>query len=190
EQDVLTGPVIASHDLGRTMPVSVCWSPIVRCNLACPHCLDDTTVTEAGAASRRRAAEVLSRADVLGVDISGGEPLLLRELPDLARLIAAGGRSAVSMTTNGWHLARRAGELLGALDAVRVSFDGPTAAEHDRLRGPGSFDRACDGVRTAVAATLPVQLQTVVMAVTARNAQAIVDLAVDLSAGGVTFLQM
>ncbi len=190
EEDVLTGPVIQPRELERSTPASLCWSPIVRCNLACPHCLDDTTVTEAGLASRRRVAWLLSRTGVLGVDISGGEPLLLRDLPDLARLVTAGGRTAVSVTTNGWHLARRAVDLVGAVDAVRVSFDGPTAADHDQLRGPGSFAHACEGIRTAVAAGLPVQLQTVVMASTAPHAQAIVDLAVDLGAGGVTYLQM
>lgn len=122
--------------------------------------------------------------------ISGGEPLLLRDLPDLARRVAAGGGTAVSVTTNGWHLARRAGEIAGAVDAVRVSFDGPDQTRHDRLRGDGSFRRAAGGVREAVRVGLPVQLQTVLMSTTRTHAQAVVDLAVALGAGGVTFLQM
>jgi len=190
ESDALAGPALATADLSRNVPASLCWSPIVRCNLACPHCLDDTTVIEAGTSERRRIAGLLGQAGVLGVDISGGEPLLLRELPDMALDVMATGRTAVSVTTNGWHLARRVSELVGAIDAVRVSFDGADRHNHDRLRGPGSFSRAAEGVQAAVAAGLPVQIQTVLMRATVPQAQAMVDLAAGLGAGGITFLQM
>ncbi len=108
QTEMSSWPVVAPSDLDRTMPASLCWSPIVRCNLHCPQCLDDTTVAELDAAAR--------------------------------------GRTAVSVTTNGWHLARRAEELAGAVDAIRVSLDGPDEASHDRIRGAGSFARAHDGI--------------------------------------------
>ncbi|BCY11049.1 radical SAM protein [Actinoplanes sp. L3-i22] len=181
------GPPIS---VSRAMPVSLCWSPLVRCNLACAHCLDDTSVHETDQLERHRVAGVLAGSGVLGVDISGGEPLLLRELPDLGRRVAGGGRTAASVTTNGWHLERRASELVDAFDAVRVSFDGATGETHDYHRSAGSFRRATAGVRAAVAAGLPVQLQMVLMRSNRAEAAAMVDLAVRLGAGGVTFLQM
>ena len=183
-------PVLAPAELDRTTPVSVCWSPIVRCNLHCPQCLDDTSVPELHAAGRSRIAEVLAACGVLGVDISGGEPLLLRDLAALAGCVAGGGRTAVSVTTNGWHLARRAAELAGTVDAIRVSLDGPDQASHDHIRGAGSFARAQAGIRAAVAAQIPLQIQTVLMAANHTHAQPVVDLAASLGAGGVTFLQM
>lgn len=142
QTEVSSWPVVPPSGLDRTMPVSVCWSPIVRCNLHCPQCLDDTTVPELDAAARDRIAAVLAASGVLGVDISGGEPLLLRDLVALAQRVTGGGRTAVSVTTNGWHLARRAEELAEAVDAIRVSLDGPDEASHDRIRGTGSFARA------------------------------------------------
>lgn len=191
EQTEVSGwPVVAPGELNRAMPVSVCWSPIVRCNLHCPQCLDDTTVPELDGTGRRRIAGVLATSGVLGVDISGGEPLLLRDLPALGRRIAAGGRTAVSVTTNGWHLARRARDLTEALDAVRVSLDGPDEPSHDRIRGSGSFTRARAGIRAALAAGIPLQIQMVLMTSNHAAAQRMVDLAADLGAGGVTFLQM
>ena len=96
----------------------------------------------------------------------------------------------VSVTTNGWHLARRVSELTSHADAIRVSLDGPGPSRHDALRGAGSFHRAIDGIRACRAAGMPVQIQTVLMACTARHAQAIVDLATRTGANGVTFLQM
>ncbi|MGH3737677.1 MAG: radical SAM protein [Micromonosporaceae bacterium] len=190
QSDVNGWPAVDPGGLDRAMPVSLCWSPIVRCNLACPHCLDDVSVPEMPSADRGRIAGILADAGVLGVDISGGEPLLLRDLPALARRIASGGRAAVSVTTNGWHLTRRVDELAAALDAIRVSLDGPDGDTHDRIRGAGSFARAKDSVRAAVAAGLPVQIQTVLMAGNRPHAQRMIDLADRLGAGAVTFLQM
>lgn len=190
DQEVATWPQVAPAEAGRAMPVSVCWSPIVRCNLHCPHCLDDTSVPGLGPAERAQIAAVLADAGLLGVDISGGEPLLLKDLPTLARRITTTGHAVVSVTTNGWHLKRRADELADAVDAIRVSLDGPDAASHDRVRGAGSLSRACAGITAAVAAGVPVQVQTVLMAGNHTTAQRIVDLAVSLGAGGVTFLQM
>jgi sulfatase maturation enzyme AslB (radical SAM superfamily) len=182
-------PEIHPSVLSREFPVSVCWSPLVRCNLSCPHCLDDTAVPEAVPAERRRIARLIGSAGILGADISGGEPLLLRELPELAGHLAAAGL-ATSVTTNGWHLARRAAELAGHVDAIRVSLDGPDPASHDRLRGPGSFDRALDGITASRAVGIPVQVHSVLMTSSAHYAQRMVDLAARAGTNGVTFLQM
>jgi MoaA/NifB/PqqE/SkfB family radical SAM enzyme len=181
--------VIPADLLDRTTPVSICWSPIVRCNLACPHCLDDKSLAPEGGGRRREIARILSRSDVLGVDISGGEPLLMRELPDLVGLLLRGGRCTVSVTTNGWLLARRASELTH-LDAVRVSLDGPDALSHDRWRGAGSFRRALEGIRACAWLGITLQVQTVLMASNRHLARRMVDLSAEVGAVGLTFLQL
>jgi len=187
--EVRAWPTAHPAGLGLDVPVSLCWSPLVRCNLDCPHCLDDKSVPELDAARRAITARLIGASGVLGVDISGGEPLLLRDLPDLARQLSGDG-CAVSITTNGWHLARRVSELVSHADAIRVSLDAPDPSRHDALRGAGSFRRAIDGIHACRTAGLPVQIQTVLMASAARHAQAIVDLAAGNGANGVTFLQM
>jgi MoaA/NifB/PqqE/SkfB family radical SAM enzyme len=189
DNDVRTWPTAHPASFGLGVPVSVCWSPLVRCNLNCPHCLDDISVPELDTAHRAAIARLIAASGVLGVDISGGEPLLLRELPGLAGCLSRAG-CAVSITTNGWHLARRAGEFTGQAGAIRVSVDAPGQAHHDALRGSGSFRRAIEGIHACQAAGMPVQIQTVLMASTAPHAQAIVDLAGRTGANGVTFLQM
>ncbi|MGH8901679.1 MAG: radical SAM protein [Egibacteraceae bacterium] len=181
--------VARPQELDRAMPVSVCWSPIVRCNLSCPHCLDDKSVHEADQAQRRQVADRIAAAGVLGVDISGGEPLLLADLGDLAGRLIRGG-CVVSVTSNGWRLARRAAELSGRVDAVRVSLDGPDAGRHDRWRGHGSFDRAVAGLRACAARGVPAQIQTVLMSSNGQDAQDMVDLAATEGVYGITFLQL
>jgi MoaA/NifB/PqqE/SkfB family radical SAM enzyme len=182
-------PTIHPRDLLQAIPVSVCWSPIVACNLQCPHCLDDKRVRGLGKAERRVIAERIGASGVLGVDISGGEPLLLRDLTSLAEVLVSNG-CVVSVTTNGWYLQARAAELAARIDGIRVSLDGPSPPFHDRWRGPGSFERALSGVRAAIDVGLPVQIQTVIMRSTAATAQDMVDLANAAGARGVSFLQM
>jgi MoaA/NifB/PqqE/SkfB family radical SAM enzyme len=182
-------PVVRPQELDRVMPVSVCWSPIVRCNLSCPHCLDDKSVHEADRAQRRQVADCIATAGVLGVDISGGEPLLLTDLADLAGRLVRGG-CVVSVTSNGWHLARRAAELAGRFDAVRISLDGPDAGRHDRWRGPGSFHRAVAGLRACTAAGIPTQIQAVLMSSNRQDAQDMVDFAASERVYSLAFLQL
>jgi molybdenum cofactor biosynthesis enzyme MoaA len=189
DAQVRSWPLAHPAGLGRDVPVSLCWSPLVRCNLACPHCLDDKTVPELDTVRRAATGRLIGASGVLGVDISGGEPLLLRDLPDLAQSLTADG-CAVSITTNGWHLARRIPELESRVDAIRVSLDAPDPSRHDALRGAGSFRRALDGIWACRSAGMPVQVQSVLMASGARHAQGIVEVAARAGANGVTFLQL
>ena len=83
------------------------------------------------------------------------EPTAWRPLPEVvARATAKGVRSAV--TTNGLLLPKLAGPLAAAgLEELVVSIDGP-AEVHDAIRGRvGSFERAMEGVRAALAAPRP-----------------------------------
>ncbi|MCT9934933.1 radical SAM protein [Planotetraspora sp. A-T 1434] len=182
-------PVVHPSACDGSTPVSVCWSPVVRCNLHCPHCLDDKNIAELGSADRHRIARLVGETDILGVDISGGEPLLLADLVGLADELTSAG-CVVSVTTNGWHLRRRAAELADHVDALKVSLDGPTALIHDAWRGKGSFNRAIDGIKEAVTVGLTVQIHSVLMASNRTLAQDLVRLAQRLGANGVTFLQM
>lgn len=189
EHQILAWPTVHPRELQRDRPLSVCWSPIVACNLRCPHCLDNKSVSEGDAALRLQASKVLGQSGVLGIDISGGEPLLIPELPQLLdELIAAG--MAVSITTNGWYLASRAAELLGRIDALRISLDGSTPELHDKWRGQHSFARALEGLRTAVKLGIPVQIQSVAMRSTIPGLQDMVKMAAAENVCGITILQM
>ncbi|PWK84536.1 MoaA/NifB/PqqE/SkfB family radical SAM enzyme [Lentzea atacamensis] len=199
-QPILTGRTALTHEgitalpevhpgeLDDVMPVSVCWSPIVRCNLACPQCLDDKTIPELGRGERAEVAARIASSGVLGVDVSGGEPLLIRDLSTLLNVLVDGG-CAVSVTTNGTHLPRRAEALARGVDAIRVSLDGPDPEQHDRWRGDGSFAKAVSGIRAALAYGIPTQIQTVLMRSTAAGLPALVELADRLGVHGVTVLQ-
>jgi MoaA/NifB/PqqE/SkfB family radical SAM enzyme len=119
------------------MPVSVCSLPIVRCNLACHHRLDDKTEPELGRSQRAEVAATLAGSGVLGVDVSGGEPLLIRELLTLLDVLVDGAVRPASPPTAP-RLPAAPKPLPAGVDAVRISLDGPDAQTHDRWRGQGS----------------------------------------------------
>jgi len=80
---------------------------------------------------------------VLGVGVSGGEPMLR---PDIVDLLAYGSSQGLHMHLNsdGFRVAEQAREIFRAgVRSVNISLDGATAAEHDARRGRvGAFEDA------------------------------------------------
>jgi cyclic pyranopterin phosphate synthase len=102
------------------------------------------------------------------IRLTGGEPLLR---PDLAELIAEfgvlrdAGLERISLTTNGFLLATRAGELKRAgLDDLNVSLDAISPDAFLKLSGGrGDVGAVLEGILAARDAGLPLKLNTVVM---------------------------
>jgi MoaA/NifB/PqqE/SkfB family radical SAM enzyme len=134
------------------------------CNLACTHCFVSCSPTN-HTHEPMRLAEVeryLEEAQGLGVKeyyFTGGEPFLN---PEIESILAAALRCGpVSVLTNGLLLdAARCGRLKALADGsrysldLRVSLDGYEAADHDAIRGPGTFARTLEGLRQLAAAGL------------------------------------
>jgi len=72
-----------------------------------------------------RAVEIFTRLGVEKVRLTGGEPLLRRDLPDLVALLSKdGGLSEIALTTNGLLLREQAKPLKAAgLSRITVSLD-------------------------------------------------------------------
>ncbi len=137
------------------------WEATLGCNLACRHCGSDChrshdtslelTTSEAVEMFRQVKRDFGSR-DVF-VAVTGGEPLVRRDLFEvMAEVCRLGFRWG--MVTNGWHADADAVENCRrtGMSTIAISLDGASAASHDWLRGPGSFDRAAsaiDGFRDA-----------------------------------------
>lgn len=102
-----------------------------RCNLRCRYCMP---LEEYAWLPREallsfeeiaRLAEIFTKLGVEDLRLTGGEPLLRRELPKLVQMLAANSRVRdLAMTTNGVLLAENAQELARAgLGRVTVSLD-------------------------------------------------------------------
>lgn len=147
-----------------------------RCNFRCPYCMP---LEVYGVRHHFRppselmdARELITIASAfvdLGVHkirITGGEPLLRPDLPEivggLRNLLGASGDLA--LTTNGWHLAKLAKPLAEAgLGRVNVSLDSLDPAVAGGMNGLGlPVERVLAGIDAAAAAGLRVKLNCLV----------------------------
>src|SRR5262249_54510827 len=131
-----------------------------RCNLRCQYCMPEKDYVWLPREDILHFEEISSLVDVfadLGVEkvrLTGGEPLVRRDLPDLVRLLAAKPRIRdLALTTNGVLLAEQAEELKAAgLHRVTVSLD---TLDRDRFARLTRFDehaRVLSGIKAAGAA--------------------------------------
>lgn len=116
--------------------------PTRRCNLRCLHCYSLSGPQEREELPVEMLLSAIDDAAAEGYDavsVSGGEPLLYKELAGLLARAKSHGMLA-AMTTNGMLLTeRRVEPLAGLVDLVAVSIDGMAAA-HDSMRArSGAF---------------------------------------------------
>lgn len=119
--------------------------------------------------------------------ISGGEPLLNPEWPQIAGLLRGTGLRLWLLTSGlslGKH-ARRAAELF---ETITVSLDGTCAATYAAIRGLDAFDKVCEGVRAAVACGATVSLRVTVQRANYRELPRFVTLAHELGVSQISFL--
>ncbi|MFP4132126.1 MAG: GTP 3',8-cyclase MoaA [Thiohalospira sp.] len=141
-----------------------------RCDLRCNYCMPrgfrDFEVPEdwLTTAELERIVAAFARLGTRRVRLTGGEPLVRRELPDMARAIAAlPGIRDLSLSTNATRLRRHAEELREAgVDRLNVSLDTLDPERFKAITG-GRLDKVLDGLEAARDAGLgPVKINTVV----------------------------
>jgi len=95
-----------------------------------------------GRDDRLKVADAMISLHPEEIALSGGEPLALPGIFEVAERISNAG-IAVLIYTSGWSLKPEMLEPIGSfVTRVHVSLDGVTAEVHDRMRGrKGSFDR-------------------------------------------------
>jgi MoaA/NifB/PqqE/SkfB family radical SAM enzyme len=96
---------------------------------------------------RPKLAEIRARG-VKTLNITGGEPLLRDDLPELLKLAKELGFS-VELTTNGILYGEKGRSLDGLIDRLFISLDYPIAAEHDRSRGVECFHNVLTAIDLA-----------------------------------------
>lgn len=121
-----------------------------KCNLRCGHCFASLSQTNMAPDTLEKVLEGASELEAVSIVFNGGEPLL-NPLHRRAVREARGRGLRVVLMTNGTLLDETTAAFLAEqrVAKVVVSLDF-FAADHDALRGPGSFERAVAGIRRAV----------------------------------------
>lgn len=141
---------LAEKQRYRTFPAryrrTAHWSITGGCNFACRHCFMSAPHVKHGAPTLAQLvciADQLAECGVFDVGITGGEPLIRKDLWELVDALAERGIGISTIYTNGWLVN---GALLDGLEgrgmrpSFQLSFDG--VGWHDYLRGvPGAEER-------------------------------------------------
>jgi len=179
-----------------TTPHLISWNLTRRCNLACGHCYLDAVQRKSDAVAELTLPEVARVIDEIAefapgamLVLTGGEPLLRRDLGDIVEHAAGAGLMPV-VGSNGILLdAARARHLrqLGAA-GVGISLDSTTPEFHDRLRAhDGAWLGALNGMRAARDAGLGVLMQATLFEENRHQLAGFADLATDVGAMALNF---
>ncbi|NVM23510.1 MAG: 12,18-didecarboxysiroheme deacetylase [Desulfobacterales bacterium] len=173
----------------------VVWNVTRQCNLKCIHCyakakessFENELTTEEG----KTLLDDLTQFGVPVVLFSGGEPLVRKDLPELASYAVQLGMRAV-ISTNGTLITAEKALLLKeiGLSYVGISLDGMEAV-NDRFRGvKGAFKAAVEGIRNCQKAGIKVGLRFTINKLNAAEVPAIFDLLEDLDVPRVCFYHL
>lgn len=129
------------------------WQITYRCNFNCSICsfwsechspADELTLDQV-----KVVADRLRPLGPLVISMAGGEPLIRKDLPDIASILSKD--HFFTLITNGWLLTPELAERLYAsgLQDIHVSLDYANPDKHDGMRRcKGAFDRAVKAVET------------------------------------------
>jgi len=143
-----------------------------RCNFRCLYCIPDEDIEWLpreellSLEETARLARIAVAAGIRKLRITGGEPLLRKNLPSLvAELAAIPDLLDLALTTNGAELSRLAGPLAEAgLRRVNVSLDSLDRTRFARIAQRDALDAVLAGIDAAEAAgLLPLSLNCVAM---------------------------
>ncbi len=169
-------------------PRLVAWEVTRSCNLNCVHCRASSEKGPyPGELGTGKAREILDQIALTGkpiVILTGGEPLLRKDIFELARYGSGLGLRMV-MATNGTLLtASTAKEIKEAgIQRVSISLDGADAASHDRFRQvQGAFESSLRGIEILKKSEIEFQINTTVTRHNRDKIHGILNLAVELGA--------
>ncbi len=122
------------------------------CMFNCRHCYNaGRTVADPSAADLKRLVSALQDMGVFVINLTGGEPCLRHDLPEICGAIRDDTSAIVSTTGYGFtdDMAQRLRDQ--GVYAVSISLDSADEKEHDRTRGvKGAFRIALTGIETAL----------------------------------------
>ncbi len=143
-----------------------------RCNLRCHYCMPEhpTWLPRAqlmdNAELQRLVGLFVRTLGITELRLTGGEPLLRPDVPELVRMLAAlrsEGLQRIALTSNGVRLAPVAAALRDAgLDDLNISIDAITPETFTALTR-GQLAPVLEGIASAKAAGLPIKLNCVVI---------------------------
>lgn len=144
-----------------------------RCDMRCRYCMSEAMsfLPRSAVLSLEEIAEITSAFIARGVRrirLTGGEPLVRRGLPELARMIGrhidTGDLDELTLTTNGTRLVETAEDLFAAgVRRINVSMDSRDPDRFRYITRWGDVEKVLGGITAAKAAGLKIKINMVAL---------------------------
>lgn len=174
----------ADEDFLCCTPWTVSWKVVSACNLRCKHCyFDDKSGKFYNSQSDLNKDEIIKLAKdlvtnlgIVNYSITGGEPLLRKDIFEIIKIIKAS-HGIVSLQTNGTLITKTISKkLVGLLnpntDYIQISLDG-LEKTYDSMRGKGNFRKAINGIKLMINSGIKVNVNCTPVS---KNISELVDL--------------
>lgn len=166
----------------------IAWEVTRSCNLACVHCRASAERgPHPGELTTEECLKVMN--EITSIDkpviiLTGGEPLLRKDIFDLAQYGSRKGFRMV-MATNGTLITDETIRAMkdSGIQRISISLDGPNPETHDAFRKvAGAFESSLRGIELAKKGNLEFQINTTITRANLHLIADILHLAVDLGA--------
>jgi pyrroloquinoline quinone biosynthesis protein E len=185
--EVQTFPAARANGPSPGLPLGLLAELTHRCPLHCPYCSNPLELTAAaGELPTSTWLDILGQARAMGVlqvHLSGGEPLLRRDVEPLAA--GARGRGMyVNLVTSGVGLSDRRARALAdvGVDHVQLSMQGADAVAADVVAGAKTHQRKLQAAAAVRAAGMVLTINIVLHRRNATDIEAVAELAASLEA--------
>jgi heme b synthase len=166
----------------------VAWEITRRCNLFCAHCRasskDEQYEDELSIEECFQLMDEITKVGKPVIILTGGEPLVRRDVLQIARYGVGRGLRVV-MGTNGTLVTRElAAELIKVpVSRLAVSIDFPTRELQDEFRGKqGAYQEALDGIANALNAGIEIQINSTITKLNVDYLPDLLDLSLEVGA--------
>ena len=167
---------------GSYRPALISWNLTKKCNLRCPHCYMEAGRAAENELTTGECLGLLDEMKALGAEmliLTGGEPLLRKDIYDIARAASSLGLWVV-MGTNGVLISDAVAEKMVecGVKGVGISIDSLDPARHNSFRGgPNAWEYSVRALDICRAHGLEVLVQTTVMAMNVGEIPRLIDFA-------------
>jgi radical SAM protein with 4Fe4S-binding SPASM domain len=189
DQPLHTPPIVKNSDM--EWPIDIAYLEVTNtCNLNCVHCYKEAGMSHGGELDKKGWISVIDSLASLGVvsiAVTGGEPLLRKDIFDILEHIVDNA-IGLNLFTNGILLSEDVVCRLEDItpEKVMVSVDG-TRETHQKIRGENTYDKTVEGITRLVNHGIPVRSNTVVYTENVEELSDIIQTLIDLGVREMVF---
>jgi GeoRSP system radical SAM/SPASM protein len=168
------------NDFLLKAPLIINWAVTNRCNFKCRHCYSRNDPSEELDKQHLFASiEKAVKAGVFSINFGGGEPLLRKDLLEIAQFAAEKGMK-VSMNSNGYFVSSDMAMKLKnhGFSKIGISIDSHVPEVHDSFRGvEGAHQRAVEALSLLKQAGIETSLSSVICRINYKNLVELIEFA-------------